>query len=341
VRIYSGAPGNAVLADYWGQPGQELGISLSSGADFDGDGLWDLVVGATDSSTGTWDGEVVVLSPQHLINALPPFEIFAWDGPPQGGGLGSVSALFGGSVAVAPDLNGDGHADVLVGAPRFAWVLAGHGAHGNFGAVAIYSGSTGAQMGWLSGANGERIGSAVLGCSNDLDGDGRFDFVVGGANATVPTSNCGVFNAARIFPSTPVKYCIGKVNSLGCTPAMSFSGNASTTSPSPFAIGASNIINHKNGLLFYGSGPLANPFQGGVLCVKAPTVRTVMQNSGGSATGNDCTGTFSFDFNAFMQAGGHPQLVTGKEVFCQYWSRDPQSPSTTSLSDALSFLINP
>jgi hypothetical protein len=284
----------------------------------------------------------VVLSPPHVINAVPPFEIFAWDGPPQSGsGSGLVSTLFGTSVAVAPDLNGDGHADVLVGAPRFGWSLSGHGGGGNYGAVAVYSGLTGARMGWFNGATSERIGSAVLGSVSDLDADGHYDFLIGGTNATAPTADCGVFKAVRLFPATPVKYCIGKVNSLGCTPAINYNGSASATSPTPFLIGAGNVINKRNGLLFYGFGPLANPFQGGVLCVKAPTVRTVMQNSGGSATGSDCTGTFSFDFNAFLQAGGHGQLVVGKEVFCQYWSRDPQSPSTTSLSDALSFLINP
>src|SRR5882672_4821449 len=106
VRILAGPLGNSIIADYFGLAGHGLGLSLATGADFDGDGHWDLVVGETESSTGTWDGEVVVLSPQHLINGAPPFEIFAWDGPPQGGGLGTVSALFGASVAVAPDLNG-------------------------------------------------------------------------------------------------------------------------------------------------------------------------------------------------------------------------------------------
>jgi hypothetical protein len=72
-----------------------------------------------------------------------------------------------------------------------------------------------------------------------------------------------------------------------------------------------------------------------------PVVRTLVQSSGGATSGNDCSGTFSFDFNARIQSGIDPSLVTGREVFAQYWSRDPASPSTTSLSNALRFVINP
>jgi hypothetical protein len=336
VRIYSGAFGSPVLCDYWGQPGQGMGLALTGGADIDGDGGLDLVVSAFRSSLGSLAAEVIVLSPRHIINGTPPFELFAWDGPTP---AQFQTYDFGTSVAIAPDLNGDALPEVLVGLPR--WGQASSGSHGNFGAVAIYSSASGARIGWFRGADNERIGTAVCGSIDDLDGDGRVDFVCGGANASVPSSGCGVFKAARMFPAVPNTYCIGKVNSQGCTPAIDYSGSASTTSVSPFLIGASNVINKRNGLLFYGFAPLANPFQGGVLCVQAPTFRTVMQNSGGSATGSDCTGAFSFDFNAFVQGSWHPQLVPGKEVFCQYWSRDPQSPSTTSLSNALGFVVNP
>jgi hypothetical protein len=77
------------------------------------------------------------------------------------------------------------------------------------------------------------------------------------------------------------------------------------------------------------------------LCVKSPIRRTASQNSGGSASGSDCTGAFSFNFNARIQSGVDPTLVVGSEVFCQYWSRDTASPSTTSLSNALRFVIDP
>jgi hypothetical protein len=69
--------------------------------------------------------------------------------------------------------------------------------------------------------------------------------------------------------------------------------------------------------------------------------RTGVLASGGSTSGSDCTGTYSFDFNALIQSGFDPSLVAGAEIYAQYWSRDPSSASHTSLSNALRFLINP
>jgi hypothetical protein len=77
------------------------------------------------------------------------------------------------------------------------------------------------------------------------------------------------------------------------------------------------------------------------MCVASPTSRTPVQNSGGSTSGADCSGSYSFDFNAHTQSGLDPTLLAGAEVYAQYWSRDPASPSTTSLSNALRFLIHP
>ena len=102
------------------------------------------------------------------------------------------------------------------------------------------------------------------------------------------------------------------------------------------------MINQKAGLLFYGlNGPAAIPLQGGTLCVKPPFTRTPVQTSNGNPPPDDCSGSFAFDFNALIQAGGNPGLVVGAQVQCQYWYRDPQSPSTTGLTDALVFWICP
>jgi hypothetical protein len=100
------------------------------------------------------------------------------------------------------------------------------------------------------------------------------------------------------------------------------------------------VINQKAGLSFYGSEPHNGVFQGGFLCVKAPTVRTPLQNSGGSIGPDDCSGFFALDFNARIDTGVDPGLVAGREVFAQWWYRDPQSPSTTGLSNGLHFVID-
>ena len=123
---------------------------------------------------------------------------------------------------------------------------------------------------------------------------------------------------------------------------MSASGIPSASGAQGFFLDAQLILNHKAGLLIYSTtGSNAAPFAGGTLCVLPPVRRTPGQNSGGSSVGVDCTGTFSFDFNAWIATGSNPALLAGATVWAQYWSRDPQSSWGTVLTDALGFYINP
>ncbi len=123
---------------------------------------------------------------------------------------------------------------------------------------------------------------------------------------------------------------------------MTATGSASASSLSAFTVGATNVLNQKAGLLFYGFGAVAQPFQGGTRCVAAPNRRTPLQSSGGTAFGNDCSGAYGLDFNAWIRSGIDPQLVPGAAVFCQYWSRDPGDLAGfgTGLTNATSFSID-
>ncbi|MCE9593887.1 MAG: matrixin family metalloprotease [Planctomycetes bacterium] len=140
----------------------------------------------------------------------------------------------------------------------------------------------------------------------------------------------------------PTVYCTAKVNSQLCVPVIGYVGNPTFTG-SPFDVTGAEFLNKKFGLLFYGTQPFGAAFQGGHLCVKSPTKRTPPQSSGGSTTGDDCTGFYTVDFNALIQAGTNPNLISGAFVYCQWWSRDPLDFTGfgTSLSDALSFQICP
>ncbi|MCC6408929.1 MAG: M28 family peptidase [Planctomycetes bacterium] len=160
--------------------------------------------------------------------------------------------------------------------------------------------------------------------------------------------NIDAFQLVALGPGSggctpPATYCTSKVNSQFCSPAIASSGQPSATAAVPFDITASQVLNKKNGLLFYGSQPLGASFQGGHLCVKLPITRTSVQTSGGSPTGTDCTGTFSYDFNALIQGGTDPSLVQGATVYAQYWYRDPADLSGffTGLTEGLSFQICP
>jgi len=135
-------------------------------------------------------------------------------------------------------------------------------------------------------------------------------------------------------------YCTAKVNSQFCLPTISATGMASLANTAPFLIQATNILNQKQGLLFYGYAASASPFQGGVLCAQGPLRRLPIINSGGSASGTDCSGVLSVDFNARIASGVDPFIqVAGQQVNAQFWSRDPQDAFTTNLTDAVQFKV--
>ncbi len=148
---------------------------------------------------------------------------------------------------------------------------------------------------------------------------------------------------------SPTPYCTAKVNSLGCLPTMGSSGTPSASSGSGFTLSSFNVHNLKSGLLIYSlNGPAATPFQNGTLCVAGPIRRTILVDSGGSPSGNDCSGVYSVDFNAFAAGslGGNPQpslQVAGTIVDSQWWGRDPgfAPPNATSLSAGLRFSMCP
>ena len=111
------------------------------------------------------------------------------------------------------------------------------------------------------------------------------------------------------------------------------------TAGSGFFVTCSDTLDNKTGLFFYGFAPKASQFQGGWLCVQAPTKRTSLQDSGGTPP---CNGSFSFDFNAHIASGGaHQSVGAGVTIYGQYWSRDPLSSFGTNRSDAIQFTICP
>jgi hypothetical protein len=182
---------------------------------------------------------------------------------------------------------------------------------------------SGADFGSAAATDGERV---LIGAPGD-------DTQLAGQNA----------GAAYVYRLTPEAetYCTAKVNGLGCTPAIAFAGRPSVSATAPFTIGATNVLNQRSGSLVYGYTSAATPFQGGVLCIAPPLIRTSPQNSGGSASGADCTGAYAFDFGALLVSGVDPELIVGAEGFAQYWSRDPFSTPAIGLTDAVRFLVRP
>ena len=143
----------------------------------------------------------------------------------------------------------------------------------------------------------------------------------------------------------PISYCTAGTTTNGCVPTISWSGTPSASLASPFSIEVTQVEGQKQGILFYsidGRAAVAWGTSTSFLCVKSPTQRTGTQNAGGTL--NVCDGSFSLDWNAFVQSNptalGAP-FLQGQAIYAQCWFRDPPSPKTTNLSDALEFVLAP
>ena len=91
--------------------GDELGISVSGAGDVNGDGFADLIVGASgDDNNGSDSGSARVFVSE--VSAPAPLPLYTFNVDRSAGG----SFFFGSSVSGAGDVNGDGFADLIVGA---------------------------------------------------------------------------------------------------------------------------------------------------------------------------------------------------------------------------------
>lgn len=205
----------------------------------------------------------------------------------------------------------------------------------------FYNGvSTAPAYQWTGGVFGGGLGALDIACvdlyHNNAPGSGRGYWDDVSLSSGFP-------------PPIPLVYCVAKSNSVGCTPSIGFvSGDvASATNQGPFRVNATNMVNNKSCLLFYGvAGQAATPFQGGTLCVKSPIKRTPGTVTGGNPPPNDCSGAPVINMNAFAAGlgGGSPLpalTVPGTVVDCQWWGRDPGfvAPNNTQLSDGLEYTV--
>lgn len=139
---------------------------------------------------------------------------------------------------------------------------------------------------------------------------------------------------------TPSVYCTPKISSGGCVPSMFALGTPSLGHPSQFTLGATALETGKSALVFFGTtGPNGVPFQGGTLCVLPPHYRLAVASSGGAGA---CQGSVGYTLADLLAHGQGGDLVTlGATIHAQAWFRDPASPSTTGLSDGITFSVCP
>ncbi len=174
-----GSSGRAYLSSliFTGAAGEELGFSVASAGDFNGDGFDDLIIGAP-------------------LGAATNGRAYIYYGGPSPNTVADVTLtglvagdFFGGSVAGAGDVNGDGFDDVIVGAQN-----ADPGALANAGqAFVFYGGSAPNNVAdnTLNGTfAGDLLGMSVSG-AGDFNRDGFDDVIVGASSSDVVGLNLG------------------------------------------------------------------------------------------------------------------------------------------------------
>jgi hypothetical protein len=167
---HGSALGLSTAADWTAEGDQTsayFGNSVGTAGDVNGDGYADVIVGSF-GYRPVYSGAAFAFHGSALGLATTPDWTARGD---------HKNAYFGQSVGTARDVNGDGFADVIVGAPNYddgprfeGWAFAYHGSAAGLSTVANWT----AESDQRSGSFGWSVGTA-----GDMNGDGFQDVIVG------------------------------------------------------------------------------------------------------------------------------------------------------------------
>lgn len=182
--VYYGSPDGPGVSPNWmfesNQPSAKVGQAVATAGDVNGDGFSEVLIGAPGYPNGEKNvGRVFLFYGGETGLGIVP-SIFESN---------AASCNFGECVATAGDVNGDGYADVIVGARGFTNALT------NEGKVFVYHGSSGGistSPSWTMEGDqtGARLGYSAC-TAGDVNRDGYSDIIIGAPYFNVTASDEG------------------------------------------------------------------------------------------------------------------------------------------------------
>ncbi len=324
VTIHSGMSGALVRTITGPVNGGAFGTDVASLGDIDGDGVPDLVVAAPlelITPSFNW-GRARLYSG---ASGAPLLVI--QDGP--------NLARFGEGVERAPDLDGDGRADVLLGAGAYRFGCCAY----SQAEARIYSSVSGAL---LQSAPGSHPGLALV---PDANGDGIDDFVIPAVLVGSSYSAALSVSSAPVATTIHTSVCTPKPTSQGCTPWLYAYGAPSTTQGDNLAFLVVDVVPNSFGMCLWSTGSAQTPFAGGMLCLAQPFHRWPIASTGTPQSTGACfpmlSGTLVSRISKTKLA--LTGLAPGQSFFAQAWFRDPgfAPPNDVGLSSALQITLWP
>jgi FG-GAP repeat/Secretion system C-terminal sorting domain/FG-GAP-like repeat len=203
-----------------------FGVSVASAGDVNGDGYSDILIGASGYNSST--GRAYVFLGGKTIGTTPYLTI---DGEATGD-------YFGNAVCSAGDVNGDGYADICVGAY-------GHGSAE--GKVYLYYGgpdSTAAAAVTFSGeAPGSLFGYSIA-CAGDVNGDGYSDLVIGAPGYSSGTGRIYLYYGGKSIDGGPGDEVSGDGTNAALGISVSSAGDLNGDGFSEFMAGENGYNSH-------------------------------------------------------------------------------------------------
>ena len=217
-----------------------LGAAVGTAGDVNGDGYSDLIVGARFNDTAG-------------LNAGQAYVYFGGSGADNVADLtftGAVAGdLFGSSVGTAGDVNRDGYADLIVGAPN------NDAAGSNSGQAYVYFGGPGADnvadVTLTGAAAGDAFGRSV-GTAGDLNGDGYADVIVGADGNDAGGAASG---QATVYFGGPAMDAVADLTLTGATSNV-FLGTSVGTAGDVNGDGYADVVvsSRQGAKVYYGGG---------------------------------------------------------------------------------------